>query len=78
VHFSTLLFAWRARRPIGAAIRPLIDSLGGASRPSPASNPVADLGILSFLAPQTLQPSFNPQRALAANQEIELNTEVLW
>lgn len=68
---------FHSHRPIGAAIRPLIDSLGGASRPV-QSNPVADLGILSFLAPQNLQPNFLQERTQETNQEVELNTEVLW
>jgi hypothetical protein len=68
-------FVFFSYSPIGAAIRPLLDSLGGGPRNTPAPlNPASDLGILSFLAPQ----NFSQQFAQNTSQDIELNTEALW
>ncbi|XP_065349319.1 uncharacterized protein LOC135945509 isoform X4 [Cloeon dipterum] len=65
--------------PLGAAIQPLLDSLGGNSRRSTSVlNPSADLGILSFLAPP-VQPSYlqQQQQVEPPAREFELNTQEL-
>ncbi|XP_059475230.1 uncharacterized protein LOC132196525 isoform X2 [Neocloeon triangulifer] len=62
--------------PIGAAIQPLLDSLGGVSRSRGSVVPTSDLGILSFLTPPALQ-ALSREQIPESSQEIHLNTEQL-